>query len=71
MAQLMKSREAPAEATGYIRIRSIDKQRTERVGLGAGHTTHEDLRELVSDDRSERSMHDLDLEDPRSSMENV
>lgn len=65
----MKSREPPAEATSYIRIRSIDKRRTERVGLGAGHTTHEDLRELVSDGRSERSTHDL--EDPRSSMEDV
>jgi len=69
VAQLMKSREVPGEANGYIRIRSIDKRRSERVGLGADHTAHEDSRELVSDDRSERSTRDL--EDPRSSMEDV
>ena len=65
VAQLMKNRKAPGEASGYIRIRSMDKRRTERLGLGADHTTHEDSRGLVS----ERSSHDL--EDPQRSMENV
>jgi hypothetical protein len=40
VAQLMKNRKAPGEATGYIRIRSMDKRGTERLRLGANDTTH-------------------------------
>ena len=69
VAQLMKNRKAPGEASGYIRIRSMDKRRTERLGLGTDHTTHEDSRGLVSGDRSERSSRDL--EDPQRSMGSV
>lgn len=68
----MKSRKAPGEATGYIRIHSRDKRGErgiERLPLGTNDTVHEELRGLVSDDYSERST--LDLEDGRESMENV
>jgi len=69
VVQLMKHGQAPKEAPGYSRIRSMDKRQTERSRLCADHTTHEEPRGLVSDDYSERST--LDLEDPRRSMEDV
>jgi hypothetical protein len=65
----MKNQKAPEEATGDIRIRSMDKRRTRRLGLGADHSTHEESRGLVSEYRSERST--LDLDDPRRSTESV
>ena len=69
MAQFTKSREARGEATGHIRIHSLDKRGIERLPLGANDTVHEESRGLVSDDYNERST--LDLEDGRESMENI
>ena len=69
LAQLMKNPKASEEATGHIRIRSMDKRWTGRRGLSADHTAHEESRGLVSEYGNERST--LDLEDPRRSTENV